>query len=98
MPKPWPVRRGTKWAYIADGEGRWIAEQVPLDIADRMASVPVLEAELQAALQVCEAAREAAEEGLHPTDIGAKTRPWQIRERLRNALRNLDAVRGGGEG
>jgi hypothetical protein len=41
----WVVHRGRQFAAIYDGRGRTVAERVPLDIAERIAMLPILEAE-----------------------------------------------------
>lgn len=43
--RAWVVHRGRQFAAIYDGRGRTVAERVPLDMAERIAILPVLEAE-----------------------------------------------------
>jgi len=43
--RAWVVHRGRQFAAIYDGRGRTVAERVPLDMAERIAMLPILEAE-----------------------------------------------------
>ncbi|MFH1007183.1 MAG: hypothetical protein V1800_06745 [Candidatus Latescibacterota bacterium] len=44
--KPWGILRGHEFAKLTDGKGTWIAERVPLELAERLRQFPVMEADL----------------------------------------------------